>query len=111
MFEKQRQGAVEVIHGEGSLIGDNLPEVTRLCDESLTGGQPRVVFDLGRVGLFDSAGLEWLLSTQERFVQRGGALKLAAANPLCRDILMVTGLDRHFEIFPDTVMAVGSFAR
>jgi anti-anti-sigma factor len=111
MFEKQRQGAIDVIQGDAALTAEHLPAATRLCDESLAGGQPRVVFDLGRVGLFDSAGLEWLLSTQERFVQRGGALKLAAANPLCRDILMVTGLDRHFELFPDTMTAVGSFAR
>ena len=100
-----------MIHGDESLTGDNLVAIESLCEESLAGGQPRAVLDLSRVPLFDSAGLEWLLKVQEKFVQRGGALKLAASNPLCRDILTVTGLDRHFELFTDPVIAVGSFAR
>lgn len=100
-----------MIQGDEPLTAEQLAAVTRLCDESLAGGQPRAVLDLGHVGLFDSAAVEWLLDTQERFVQRGGALKLAAPNHLCRDILLVTGVDRHFEIFADAVTAVGSFAR
>ena len=111
MFERRRQGAVDLIQGDDPLTAEHLPAIGRLCDESLAGGQPRAVLDLSRVALFDSAGLEWLLSTQEQFVQRGGAMKLAAPNPLCRDILMVTGIDRHFEVFADHVAAVGSFAR
>ena len=100
-----------MIQGDESLTAENLPAVERLCDESLAGGQPRAVLDLSRVPLFDSAGLEWLLLVQEKFVQRGGAVKLAAANALCRDILTVTGVDRHFELFTDSVASVGSFAR
>lgn len=100
-----------MIQGDEPITAEHLPALARLCDESLGGGQPRAVLDLGRVGLFDSAGLEWLLNTQERFVQRGGAMKLAAPGPLCRDILLVTGIDRHFEIFADAVAAVGSFAQ
>ena len=111
MFERQRQGAVDLIQGDESLTAENLPAVERLCDESLARGQPRAVLDLSRVPLVDSEGLEWLLNVQEKFVQRGGAIKLAAANPLCRDILTVTGVDRHFELFADPVTAVGSFAR
>ncbi|HET6881567.1 MAG TPA: STAS domain-containing protein [Pirellulales bacterium] len=111
MFERRRQGAVDLIQGDDPVTAEHLPAIGRLCEESLGGGQPRAVLDLSRVALFDSAGLEWLLNMQERFVQRGGAVKLAAPNQLCRDILLVTGIDRHFEIFNDTVAAVGSFAR
>lgn len=111
MFERRRQGAVDVIQGDEPLTAEQVTTVARLCDESLAGGQPRAVLDLSRVGLLDSAALEWLLNTQERFVQRGGAIKLAAPNQLCRDILLVTGIDRHFEVFADTVAAVGSYAR
>ena len=111
MFEKRRQGAVDLIQGDESLTAEHLSEIGRLCDESLAAGQPRAVVDLSRVALIDSAGLEWLLLAQERFVQRGGSIKLAAPNELCRDILMVTGVDRHFEVFADAVSAAGSFAR
>jgi anti-sigma B factor antagonist len=111
MFERTRQGAVDVIAGDDPLTADGLGGATRVCDELLAAGQPRAVLDMGRIALVDSAGLEWLLSTQERFIQRGGAIKLAAPNQLCRDILLATGVDRHFEIFADAVTAVGSFAR
>lgn len=111
MFERRRQGAVDVIQGDQPLTAEHLPDLGRLCDESLAAGQPRAVLDLSRVPLFDSAGLEWLLSTQEQFVGRGGAIRLAAPSALCRDILSVTGIDRHFEVFNDCVAAVGSFAR
>lgn len=111
MFERRRQGAVDLIQGDDPLTAEHLPVIGRLADESLATGQPRAVLDLSRVPLFDSAGLEWLLATQERFSERGGAVKLAAPNALCRDILTVTGIDRHFDVFADSLAAVGSFAR
>lgn len=111
MFERRRQGAVDLIQGDEPLTAEHLPAIGRLCDESLAAGQPRAVLDLSRVPLFDSLGLEWLLNAQEQFVERGGAIKLAAPSQLCRDILSVTGIDRHFEVFNDSVAAVGSFAR
>lgn len=111
MFERRRQGAVDLIQGDDPLTTEHLDQIGRLCDESLAAGQPRAVFDLSRVPLVDSAGLEWLLNVQEQFVGRGGAIKLAGANHLCRDILNLTGIDRHFEVFNDSMTAVGSFAR
>lgn len=109
-FERARQGAVDLIRGDDPITVDQAPFVARLLDECLAVGQPRTVVDLSRVPLVDSAGLELLLNYQDSFQQRGGALKLAAPNPLCRDILMVTGVERHFEIFTEAVSAVGSFA-
>jgi anti-anti-sigma factor len=110
-FERARQGAVDLIRGDDPLTSDSVAAVGRLLDECLQAGQPRAVFDLARVTLLDSAALELLLNYQEAFQRRGGALKLAAPNPLCRDVLMATGVDRHFEIFSEAVLAVGSFAQ
>jgi anti-anti-sigma regulatory factor len=59
----------------------------------------------------DSAGLEMLLDYKEEFQQLGGALKLASPSPLCREILSVVGLGDAFEVFPETLSAVGSFVR
>jgi anti-sigma B factor antagonist len=110
-FERARQGAVDLIRGDDPLTADCVNGVSRLLEECLLAGQPRAVLDLARVALIDSAALEMLLNYQESFKQRGGALKLAAPTPLCRDILMATGVDRHFEIFGEAVSAVGSFAQ
>ena len=109
MFEHSRQGAIDVVGGELPLNGENAEALTRAFDECLAGGQPRAVLDLQEVSLIDSVGLETLLDIQESFEQRTGSLKLASPNPLCGDILAATGLDNHFEVYPEVKSAVASF--
>ena len=123
MYQKKLQGAVQVIDGSEPLSADHVDEVSGLFEACLTDevsglfeacltdGQPMVVLDLEKVPLIDSAGLELLLDVQENYQQRGGALKLAAANHLCDDILTATGVGDRFETYQDVANAVGSFIR
>lgn len=111
MFERARQGAVDVVQGDDPLNVDHVQRVRRLLEECLSRGQPRVVLDLGQVPLLDSAGLEMLLDLQEAVQRCGGSLKLAVGNPLCREILSVTGVGSRFEIFTEAASAVGSFVQ
>jgi anti-anti-sigma factor len=110
MFQRERQGAVDVIRGADALIGERLDQFGELLGECLDGGQPRAVLDLQQVPLIDSAGLERLLEAREQFEQLGGSVKLLAPNALCEDILMATGVGEKFEVFLDLKQAVGSFA-
>jgi anti-anti-sigma factor len=111
MFNRTKQGAVDVVYGDDPLNVDHVPRVLQLLQECGSRGQPRVVLDLERVPLLDSAGLEMLLDVQEECQRRGGALKLAAGRALCHEILSVTGVGAHFEVFPDAASAVGSFVQ
>ena len=111
MFERTLQGVVQVIRGNDPLIKEHAQAVIDLLTECLEYGQPRVVLDMEKVPLIDSAGLELLVDSQENFQQRGGALKLVAPNALCQEILSVTGVGALFELFPEPVSAVGSFAQ
>ena len=111
MFECVTQGVVDVVQGDAPLNAEHAGEVARLLDRCLSSGRPYVVLDLDRVPLIDSAGLELLVDFQERLQQVGGALKLAAVNPLCRDVLDVTGVRASMEVFPEVLSAVGSFVR
>ena len=52
-----------------------------------------------------------LLDIHEKFEQRMGAIKIAAPNSLCSDILSVTGVGSYFEVFPEVQSAVGSFTQ
>ncbi len=83
----------------------------QLLEECGAHGQPHVVLDLGQVPLIDSAGLEMLLDVQEEFQRRGGAMKLAAGQGLCREILGVTGVGAQFELYSEVTSAVGSFVQ
>jgi anti-anti-sigma factor len=111
MFERVRQGAVDLIRGDLALCADQVNGVAQLMEECLQDGQPYAVMNLEKVPLIDSAGLELLVDCRERFEQLGGTLKLAAPSPLCEEILSVTGVAEGFEIFEEASLAVGSFVR
>ena len=111
MFERTKQGAVDVIAGNDPLNVDFVDQLANMLGECLGQGQPRVVLDMKETALVDSAGLELLLSVLENYQQRGGCLKLATPNPLCKEILAVTGVGSNFETFDDTSSAVRSFVQ
>ena len=111
MFKHSRQGAVEVVQGDSPLNIDRIAEVETLLETCEQTGQPRIVFDLTLVPLIDSAGLELLLDLRDRCLQKGGAVKLAAPNNLCKEILHITGVGEKFEVYNDAVAAAGSFAQ
>jgi anti-anti-sigma factor len=109
MFDKKCQGAVDVVGGGDRISGDRVAELAEVFDSCLEDGQPQVVLDLHSVAILDSAGLELLLDTQEKFHRMGGSLKLANAGALCGEVLKVTGVAARFESFADTGSAVRSF--
>ncbi|MBN1852754.1 MAG: STAS domain-containing protein [Pirellulales bacterium] len=111
MIERSKQGAIDVVQASDPINIDYAEMFRNVFSIYAEAGQPHVVLDLQAIPLIDSAGLELLLDIQEKYRHRGGTLKLAAANPLCRDILHVTGMDKLFEIYDDSVTAVGSFVR
>jgi anti-anti-sigma factor len=111
MFERLMQGAVELIRGDEPINAEHVEELAALLREIAGRGQPFVVLDLEKVPLLDSAGLELLLDYRDSFQQLGGALKLAGPNPLCEDILSITGVGAGFEVFRESLAAVGSFVR
>ena len=111
MFEKLRQGAVDVVSGDQPLTNDNVESARRTLRECTQTGQPRIVFDLRKIPIIDSAGLEMLLDVQDECVRRGGRIQLCGASQLCRDILRVTNVEQQFEHFEDAVAAAGSFAQ
>lgn len=111
MFQLNKQGAVKMISGDLPLSAEHVAAAEKVCNEALAQGQPRLVFHLQNVPLLDSAGLELLLSVRDRCLQRGGALHLAAPNPLCRDILAATRVLSQFAVFDDALSAAGSFSQ
>lgn len=111
MFERSKTGAVDVLRGQDPINLPNIKQLGEQLDACLAGGQPHIVLDLEKVPLIDSAGLELLLDFQDRCAERAGVMKLAAPTPLCKDILTVTGVATRFDIYQDSLAAVGSFAQ
>jgi anti-anti-sigma factor len=111
MFTHKQQGAVDVIGGGDRISGEHVAGLASALEARLGTGQPQIVLDLNGVALIDSAGLELLLDYQEKCQRMGGALKLANAGALCREVLKATGVGARFEIFRDSGGAVRSFVQ
>src|SRR5437016_10481798 len=111
MFEQKCQGAVDVISGGDRISGEHVAVLASLLEKRVERGQPKIVLDLQGIALVDSAGLELLLDFQEKCQRMGGALKLANAGALCREVLKATGVGARFETFRDSGGAVRSFVQ
>jgi anti-anti-sigma factor len=110
MFPVEKQGAVSVVRVQSPLTSDQCQPFMNSVLTGLGAGRPMLVVDMQNVPLIDSKGLETLVELGDRIERRGGAMKLAAANPLCSDILRVTGVGERFEIHSQVKPAVASFA-
>jgi anti-sigma B factor antagonist len=103
---------------DGKLIVVTLPQrltareardFLQRTDVLLQTDQPQLVFDFSQVRELDSAGVEVLLESLERVIQRDGDLKLAAIPAEIAVVLEMTCVDRLFEIFDETADAAGAF--
>lgn len=109
MFAVSQQGAVHVVSGDSPLDHQHAEELAQVWRTSALARRRHVVIALDGIPLIDSAGLELLLELRDECRARGGVLKLAAPNRLCRDILAATRVNRQFEVFEDSLSAIGSF--
>jgi anti-anti-sigma factor len=111
MIELSRQGAVTVIQANERFNEDFVVELSQALDENVAHGVPMAVLNLEATCLINSKGLEYLLDTGEKFERRGGALKLAAPNMMCREVLAISKLDHDIEVYESVNQAVRSFAK
>jgi anti-anti-sigma factor len=70
-----------------------------------------LIIDLSGVNYCDAFGLAVLLVTDRRARLLGGGLRLAAPTAVATDALCVSGLHRHFAIYPTTEAAVADHDR
>ncbi len=77
--------------------------------ELLNATQPRFVFDFSQVSELDAVGIQLLLQCLEEVMKLNGDVKLAAVPPGPAAVLVLTGVDRLFEIFDSPEDAVRSF--
>jgi anti-anti-sigma factor len=77
----------------------------RLIDVLHRGANPLII-DLSRVPSGDEAGLAVLIGTQRRARLLGSETLLAAPSPPVAELLRVSGLYRHFTVYPDIPAAL-----
>ena len=93
-----------VVEVAGELDMATSPQLHESLQRVLDAGTHNVVVDLARVGFMDSSALGALVTIFNAANERGGQLCLAAVQPLVRDVLAVTSVDRAIAVY-DTVLA------
>jgi len=65
-----------------------------------------IILECKEVSYLDSAALEMLLRLQDAIKERGTLVKLVGLNELCRDIMVVTRLINHFNVYTNVPEAI-----
>jgi anti-anti-sigma factor len=108
-FESHKMGTVDVRAPVGPLVDEDAQAFAEMLTVAVDSPHPRLVVSLDEVPYMDSVALEGLVTAAERMHEQNQQLKLASVTPTCREILELTGLACHFQIFEDVQDAVRSF--
>lgn len=95
-----------IVQARGDVDFGSAPELDQRLSMILTTRAPAVVLDLSRLTFLDCAGLGVLVTASRRATSQGTVLALAAPRPAVARLLRITGLERHFTIFPTVAKAV-----
>ncbi len=106
-FTVTKMGAHTVIALQDSITYLNCAELLTQLQEVIGSNQSVVILDFKATGFLDSMALEMLLRLQDAVTERGGQLKIAGLNAVCRDILLSTRLINQFHIYADVQGALG----
>jgi anti-sigma B factor antagonist len=89
------------------------PECARLereIDSMLAAHETRIILDMAEVTHADSAAIGTLVKCLSKVKHAGGALRIAAAQPMITYSLKLTKVDKLIEMFPTTTEAALGFA-
>jgi len=105
----KKVGASNVVDPGKSLIYQNCKELEDLIKGLVGQNQTRIILDCKNMSFMDSKGLELLLQLHNELKSRGGAIKIAGLNAVCRDILLSTRLINVFFVYEDIAEALRSY--
>ncbi|MBN1615431.1 MAG: STAS domain-containing protein [Deltaproteobacteria bacterium] len=105
-IETTKVGASTVVTPRESLTYKNCEEFQNIVSALIGQHQHQIIIDGRAMALMDSKALETLLYLHDRLKERGGVLKIAALNAVCRDILIATRFINTFHIYQDIQEAI-----
>ena len=74
-------------------------------------GRTRIILNFSEVNSMDSAGVGELAGAYKAVKSRGGELKFLNPTKKVHGILVITGLDKVFEVYTDEQAAIRSFSK
>jgi anti-anti-sigma factor len=107
-IDVHRMGSVTVVSPRGAIAQDDVDEFEATTENARKKTNGRIVIDLSQVPYFDSRGVEVLWDLTDRQREAGHTMRVAAAPELCREILELTRISEHLDLFDSPESAVRS---
>jgi len=104
-------GDVSVVDVVGRItLGEGSSALRDALRGLVSGGQKKILLNLGEVSYIDSSGIGELVSGFTTVTNNGGQLKLLSLTKRVKDLLQITKLYTVFDVHEDEAEAVRSFA-
>jgi len=104
------QPGMTALEMRGSIhCGPECARLEREVEGMIAARQTRVIFDMAGVSHADSAAIGAIVRCLTRLKSAGGALRIAAAQPMVEYSLKLTKVDILIEIFPTVGQAAKGF--
>ena len=104
------QPGMTALEMRGSIhCGPECTQLEREVDGMIAARQTRVIFDMAGVSHADSAAIGAIIRCLTKLKSAGGALRIAAAQPMVEYSLKLTKVNILIEIFPTVDQAAKGF--
>ncbi len=114
-ISQRRLNRVDILTITGRVDAATAPRLKEALDAVCSAERYNIVLDLAGLEYISSPGLRVLIETRKRVRDwkitniEGGDIRIANMPPRIKEVFDLTGFTALFEIFDDTVAAVGSF--
>jgi len=111
----RRLSRVDLVEVAGRVDAATSPQLKQQIEALFEEGRYRIVLDLARLEYVSSPGLRVLIEARKRAREwkitdlEGGDIRIANLPPKIKEVFDLTGFTSLFELYSDTVEAVGSF--
>ena len=99
-------GGAAIVRSRGRLDMVAAPQLRACITETVTGGSPRIVVDLGETTFMDSSGLGALIAGLKTARQSGGDLRIARPNDQVLLVLELTQMNTVLKPYETVEAAV-----
>jgi anti-sigma B factor antagonist len=114
-LEHRRLNKVDLIAVSGRIDAATAPQLKQQIEALFDEGRYRIVLDLAKLEYVSSPGLRVLIEARKKARDwkitdlEGGDIRIANLPPRIKEVFDLTGFTSLFELYSDTVEAVGSF--
>jgi anti-sigma B factor antagonist len=114
-IEHRRFSRVDLLEVSGRIDAATAAQLKQQIEALFDEGRYRIVLDLAKLEYVSSPGLRVLIEARKKAREwkitdlEGGDIRIANLPPRIKEVFDLTGFTSLFELYSDTVEAVGSF--